>query len=88
MGSRGSLGVIVTIKKKENIPVNELAIRRKISFEATDGHVGHVDEFLIDPKNDVVTYLVVHEGHFWKLKVITIPMSQTDHFDNDTVYLK
>ena len=72
----------------EHIPANELAIRRGTGVEATDGNVGHVDEFLVDPKNGQITHLVLREGHLWGQKDVTIPVSQIDHYDDRTVYLK
>ncbi len=72
----------------EHIPANELAIRRGTGVEATDGNVGRVDEFLVDPKNGQITHLVLREGHLWGQKDVTIPVSQIDHYDDRTVYLK
>ena len=74
--------------EKEHIPADELAIRRSAGVEAVDGHVGRVDEFLINPSNDHISHLVLREGHLWGQKDVTIPMSQIDHFENNTVYLK
>jgi sporulation protein YlmC with PRC-barrel domain len=45
--------------EKDHIPAHELAIRRGAGIEATDGHVGRVDEFLINPENDHITHLVL-----------------------------
>jgi sporulation protein YlmC with PRC-barrel domain len=56
--------------------------------EATDGKVGRVDEFLINPKTDHITHLVLREGHPWGRKDVTIPVSQIDHYKENTVYLK
>jgi sporulation protein YlmC with PRC-barrel domain len=72
----------------EHIPANELAIRRGASVEATDGHVGRVDEFLINPIDNAITHLVLREGHLWGQKNITIPMSQIDRIEENTVWLK
>ena len=74
--------------ENEHIPANELAIRRGADVDATDGHVGHVDEFLINPINNTITHLVLREGHLWGQKNITIPLSQIDHIDENTVWLK
>jgi sporulation protein YlmC with PRC-barrel domain len=74
--------------EKEHIPANELAIRRGASVEATDGRVGRVDEFLINPKNDHITHLVLREGHLWGQKDVTIPVRMIDHYQENTVYLK
>jgi hypothetical protein len=74
--------------ENEHIPANELAIRRGANVEATDGRIGHVDEFLIDPADDTISHLVLREGHLWGQKNITIPLSQIDHIDENTVWLK
>jgi sporulation protein YlmC with PRC-barrel domain len=72
----------------KQIPANELAIRRGASVEATDGHIGRVDEFLINPIDNAITHLVLREGHLWGQKNITIPMSQIDRIEENTVWLK
>ena len=74
--------------EKEHVPANELAIRRGASVEATDGPIGRVDEFLINSTNDHITHLVMREGHLWGKREVTIPMSQIDHYKENTVYLK
>jgi sporulation protein YlmC with PRC-barrel domain len=72
----------------EHIPANELAVRRGAGVEATDGHVGRVDEFLINPIDNTISHLVLREGHFWEQKDVTIPVSQIDRIEADTVWLK
>lgn len=73
---------------REHIPAGELAIPRGARVEATDGPLGSVDEFMIDPSNKHITHLVVHEGHLWGQKDVTIPVSQIDHYRGNSVYLK
>jgi sporulation protein YlmC with PRC-barrel domain len=72
----------------ESVPPGELAVSRGSHVEATDGRVGQVDEFLVDPTTEHVTHLVLREGHLWGQKEITIPVSEIDRFREDTVYLK
>ena len=72
----------------EQIPPGELAIRRGTRVDATDGHVGRVDEFLVNPENEYITHLVMREGHLWGQKDVTIPVSAIARLDEDTVYLK
>ncbi len=72
----------------EQSPPGELAIRRGARVEAADGHVGRVDEFLVNPANGHITHLVLREGHLWSPKEVTIPVSQIDRIEEDTVYLK
>ena len=74
--------------EKDHIPADELAIRRGARVNATEGHVGRVDEFLINSSNDHITHLVMREGHLWGQKEVTIPVSQIDHYKDNTVYLK
>jgi sporulation protein YlmC with PRC-barrel domain len=72
----------------ERIPPGELAVRRGARVEATDGHAGRVDEFLVHPADGHITHLVLREGHLWGQKDVTIPVSQIDHIEEDAVYLK
>jgi len=74
--------------KHEAIPAGELAVRRGAQVEATDGHVGRVDEFLVDPDNDHITHLVLREGHLWGRKEVAIPVSEIEHIEENTVHLK
>ena len=74
--------------KHEAISAGELAVRRGASVQATDGHVGRVDEFLVDPENDHITHLVLREGHVWAQKDVTIPISEIEHIEDNAVYLK
>jgi len=72
----------------QRIPPGELAVRRGARVEASDGAVGRVDEFLVDPQTCHITHLVMREGHLWRTKNIAIPVSEIEHIDEDTVYLK
>jgi len=72
----------------ERIPAGEVAIRRGTPVKATDGQVGKVDEFLVDPENDVITHLILREGHLWGKKDVTIPVSEIKKIAEEAVYLK
>ena len=56
--------------------------------EATDGYVGKVDEFVVNPENGHITHLVMREGHLWGKKDVIIPLSAMDDTREDTVFLK
>lgn len=75
-------------EKIRRIPYGELAVRRGARVRATDGQVGKVDEFLVDPESGHVTHFVLREGHLWEKKVVTIPISQVDHIEGKVVHLK
>jgi len=70
------------------IPLGELAIQRGTRVEATDGYVGKVDEFVVNPKNSHITHVVMREGHLWGKKDVIIPISAMGETSEDTVVLK
>jgi sporulation protein YlmC with PRC-barrel domain len=72
----------------QQIPPGELAVRRGTRVEATDGYVGHVDEFVVNPENCHITHLVMREGHLWGSKDVIIPLSAMGDTHEDTVFLK
>jgi sporulation protein YlmC with PRC-barrel domain len=79
--------VQVPVEHKQ-IPPGELAVRRGTRVDATDGYVGHVDEFVVNPKNGHITHLVMREGHLWGQKDVIIPVSALGDVLGDIVFLK
>jgi hypothetical protein len=73
--------------EQKQIPPGELAVSRGTRVEATDGFVGKVDEFVVNPKNGHITHLVMHEGHLWGRKDVIIPVSAMGDTHDDTVFL-
>jgi sporulation protein YlmC with PRC-barrel domain len=69
------------------IPLHELAFRRGAVVEATNGRVGKVDEFLVDPKTGHITHIVMREGHLWESKEISVPISTVIRVGEAKVYL-
>jgi hypothetical protein len=74
--------------ENQQIPPGELTVRRGTRVEATDGYVGHVDEFVVNPENCHITHLVMREGHLWGQKDVIIPLSAMGETREDTVFLK
>ena len=72
----------------KQIPVGELTAQRGTRVEATDGYIGHVDEFVVNPENGHITHLVMREGHLWGKKDVIIPVSAMGDTHEDTVFLK
>ena len=70
------------------IPPGEMSVRRGTRVEATDGYVGQVDEFVVDPGNGHITHLVMREGHLWGKKDVVIPVSAMGDTHADTLFLK
>ncbi len=79
--------VSVPVDTKQ-IPPGELTVQRGTRVEATDGYVGKVDEFVVNPENCHITHLVMREGHLWGQKEVIIPLSAMGEDHEDTVYLK
>ncbi len=76
------------LHKSKQVPPGELAMRRGARVEATDGHVGRVDEFLADPGTGHITHLILREGHLWGQKDVSIPISEIDRIGEGVVHLK
>lgn len=74
--------------ERERIPAGEVVIRRGTPVKATDGDVGKVDEFLIDPENDDISHLILREEHLWGKKDVTIPVSEIGKITDEAIYLK
>jgi hypothetical protein len=72
----------------QQIPPGELSVRRGTRVEATDGYVGQVDEFVVDPGKGHITHLVMREGHLWGKKDVVIPVSAMGDTHADTLFLK
>jgi uncharacterized membrane protein/uncharacterized protein YrrD len=71
----------------ERIPRDELAVHRGADVYATDGRVGKVDEFLVDPSDNHINHLVLREGHLWNEREATIPVSAIARVEREAVYL-
>ena len=74
--------------EQARIPPGELAVHRGALVKATDGPVGRVDEFLVDPASNHITHVILRQGPWWRQKDVAIPVSGIDHIEENTVYLK
>ena len=70
------------------IPPGQLAVRRGARVRATDGPVGKIDEFIVDPETCFITHLVQREGNLLGKKYVTIPISEIDKIEEKIVHLK
>ncbi len=80
-------GTVQIPVEHRQIPAGELAVQRGTRVEATDGFVGKVDEFVVNPENGHITHLVMREGHLWGKKDVIIPLSAMGETREDTVFL-
>jgi sporulation protein YlmC with PRC-barrel domain len=74
--------------EQELVPADELALHQGARVEATNGTVGEVDEFVVDPETNSITHLVLRKGHFWGERDVTVPVSEIDRVEDDVVYLR
>lgn len=82
------LGPRTIAVSEPGVPPDELSVRRGFEVDATDGRVGTVDEFLINPKHGTITHLVMRVGHLWGAHDVTIPIAQIASIGADSVQLK
>jgi sporulation protein YlmC with PRC-barrel domain len=75
-------------EKTRPIPPGELAVRRGARVEATDGRIGRIDEFLVDPESGYITHLCLRESRLRGDTVTCIPVSEIDEIKERIVYLK
>jgi sporulation protein YlmC with PRC-barrel domain len=75
-------------EKIRPVPPGELAVRRGARVEATNGRVGRVDEFLVDPDSGFITHLCLRESSLRGDKVVCIPVSEIEEIKEKVVHLK
>ena len=69
---------------EDAIPVGEVEVRRGDPVHAADGYIGSVKGLVVHPGDDVVTHVLLEEGHFWGRKQVAIPVSATEKIQ-DTI---
>jgi hypothetical protein len=73
MGMRGmGMGPQTTIE--DRVPEGEVEVRRGEHVHATDGAIGQIHGFVIDPTDHHVTHVLLDEGHLWGKKRVAIPI--------------
>lgn len=63
------------------VPVGETDVGPGERVHATDGEIGRVQGFILDPGDHRVTHVLLQEGHFWGRKEVAIPISAVTGFD-------
>jgi hypothetical protein len=72
----------------DGVAVVESTLSCDAIVKATDGYVGQVDELLFQTNGVQPTHLVLIVRHIFDTGEIAIPISQIDHIENGTIYLK
>ena len=70
------------------IPEGEMAIHRGAPVYASDGYIGRVEEFVVNPDSNGITHLIVREGHLWGRRDLSVGVSQIETIEDNTVRLK
>jgi hypothetical protein len=71
----------------DRVPTGTIEVRRASKILSSDGHiVGHIDGFLVDPTSKI-THLVLEHGHLCAHRDITIPITEIEQANSDTVQL-
>jgi sporulation protein YlmC with PRC-barrel domain len=78
----------IIVDAHRQIPPGELAVRRGARVRATDGRIGQVDEFVVNPESGYITHLVLREGLPWDKRRVDIPVSEIERIEEQTVHLK
>ena len=73
--------------EEEQVPMGELAVHRGTDVYATDGHIGVLEEFVVEPETGHVTHLVLRKGHLLSKRDVVIPVSAIDHGEYDALHL-
>lgn len=60
---------------QDAVPMGETEVGHGEPVYATDGPIGRIEGFLVDPDNDQITHVLLQEGHLWGRKEVAIPMS-------------
>ncbi len=72
----------------DRIPKREVEIRRASAVDSAGGHrLGHVDGFLVDGE-ELITHLVLEQGHPWERREVAIPIGAVARVETDAVTLR
>lgn len=81
LGMRG-MGIGPRVTTEDNVPEGEVEVRRGEAVHATDGTVGRIHGFVIDPTDHHITHVLLDEGHLWGKKQVAIPISAVKDVDD------
>ena len=80
-GLGGSVADASAVVTHDTIPAGEVGIRRGESVHTTDGEIGKVQGFVVEPAHHHVTHVLLQEGHLWGRKQVAIPISAVTKLD-------
>ncbi len=78
----------VISERRRRISSLQAALSPGTRVRATDGRIGEVDEFLVNPETWQITHLVIRKGLPWDKKQVSIPIEAIESFDEEVIQLK
>jgi sporulation protein YlmC with PRC-barrel domain len=70
------------IVTRDLLPKGEVGVRRGERVHATDGEIGKVEGFVVEPAHGHVTHVLLQEGHLWGRKQVAIPVSAVQRIED------
>ena len=71
----------------DRVPKDKIEIRRASAVISSDDHrLGHVDGFVVDDE-ELISHVVLEQGHLWGKHEVTIPIAAVTEVKNDEVKL-
>ena len=70
------------IVTRDLLPKGEVGVRRGERVHASDGEIGKVEGFVVEPVHGHVTHVLLQEGHLWGRKQVAIPVSAVQRIDD------
>ena len=71
----------------DRVPKDKVEIRRASVVFSSDEHLlGHVDGFVVD-SDELISHVILEQGHLWGKKDVTIPLGAIAEIGNDQVKL-
>jgi hypothetical protein len=74
IGGMGMGGMGAQTTTEDRVPQGEVQVRRGEHVHATDGEIGRIHGFVIDPTDHQLTHILLDEGHLWGKKTVAIPI--------------
>ncbi len=81
MGIGMGLGHHQPLIVEHSVPMGETEVERHEGVHASDGEIGKVEGFVVDPASHQVTHILLQEGHLWGRKEVAIPISAVESVD-------
>jgi hypothetical protein len=71
----------------DKVPAGEVEVRRGQRVHASDGPIGRIHGFVVNPSDHQVTHVLLDEGHLWGKKEVCVPIGSVTGIDDDGVHL-